>query len=354
MKIEKILNEAFSPSMPTWLKNFFLYNTERRNPGSKFRSTRMYPQPKGSKAEYSALRGSRNRNIGRDDDDLRAINILNKLGINFEKANFNEISPPPKLNSPIFQDRNKLCISWLKSNYDQTLWLSGAISSAPHEKFTMDDGKDIALLYLNNKQYQSICKGFCWLDMTNPDNFREQDQQKRAAVRAGSVERDPKMGKHAEKIAKQGWGSTNFDKSGYYKIPAVKRYADELAKRKQAGLANALIETREALVKLRDDLKSVMDIVLETPTYSIRRGIKDATQSFTNAIEQFESATQFADQLSTTSNLSSTTQYLKNSLDYTNRYIQDAYQEIGQFVPTTIDYDVNDTTIYDDSDWTGF
>jgi len=43
MKIEKILNEAFSPSMPTWLKNFFLYNTERRNPGSKFRSTRMYP-----------------------------------------------------------------------------------------------------------------------------------------------------------------------------------------------------------------------------------------------------------------------------------------------------------------------
>jgi len=31
------------------------------------------------------------------------------------------------------------------------LWLAGARSSAPHEKFTMDDGKEIALLYLNNK-----------------------------------------------------------------------------------------------------------------------------------------------------------------------------------------------------------
>lgn len=350
MKIEKILNEAFSPSMPVWLKNYFLYNTPRRD--RKYGGQRMPRNPKGSSDEYKSFRYS--RNIGRDDDDLRAIRILNKLGINFEKAKFNEISPPPKLNSPIFQDKDKLCISWLKSNYDQTLWLAGARSSAPHEKFTMDDGKEIALLYLNNKQYQSICKGFCWLDMTDPDNFREQDQQKRALTRAGSVERNPEMGKKAEKIAQRGWGGTNFDKSGYYKIPAVKRYADELAKRKQAGLANALVETREALVKLRDDLKSVMDIVLETPSYSIRRGIKDATQSFTNAVDQFDTATQYADQLSTTSNLSSTTEYLKNSLDFTNRFIQDAYQEIGQFIPTTIDYDVNDTTIYDDSDWTGF
>jgi len=44
------------------------------------------------------------------------------------------------------------------------------------------------------------------------------------------LERNPEMGKHAEKIAQRGWGY--FDKSGYYKIPAVKRYADELAKRK--------------------------------------------------------------------------------------------------------------------------
>lgn len=350
MKMEKILNEAFSPSMPTWLKNFFLYNTPRRD--NKYGGKRVPRNPKGSSDEYKSFRHS--RNIGRDDDDLRAINILNKLGINFEFAKFNEINPPPKLNSPIFQDKDKLCISWLKSDYDQMLWISGARSSAPHEKFTMDNGKDVAMWQLNNKQFQTYCKGFCWLDMTDPDNFREQDQQKRALIRAGSVERDPKMGKRAEEIAKRGWGSTNFDKSGYYKIPAVKRYADELAKRKQSGLANALVETREALVKLRDDLKSVMDVVFETPTYSIRRGIKDATQSFTNAVEQFESATRFADQLSTTSNLSSTTQYLKDSLDYTNRYIQDAYQVIGQFIPTTIDYDVNDTTIYDDSDWTGF
>lgn len=350
MKIEKILNEAFSPSMPIWLRNYFLYNTPRRD--NRYGGKRMPRDPKGSSDEYKSFRYS--RNIGRDDDDLRAINILNKLGINFEKAKFNEISPPPKLNSPIFQDKDKLCISWLKSNYDQTLWLSGARSSAPHEKFTIDDGKEIALLYLNNKQYQTYCKGFCWLDMTDPDNFREQDQQKRAAVRAGSVERNPEMGKHAEKVAKRGWGSTNFDKSGYQRIPAVQKYADELAKRKQSGLANRLVETREALVKLRDDLKSVMDIVLETPTYGVKRGIRDGMQSFTNALDQFQSAAQYADQLSTTSNLSSTTEWLKNSLDYTNRYIKDAYQVIGQFIPTTIDYDVNDTTIYDDSDWTGF
>ena len=350
MKIEKILNEAFSPSMPIWLKNYFLYNTPRRD--REYGGQRMPRNPKGSSDEYKSFRYS--RNIGRDDDDLRAINILNKLGINLEKAKFNEISPPPKLNSLIFQDKDKLCISWLESNYDQTLWLAGARSSAPHEKFTMDDGKEIALLYLNNKQYQSICKGFCWLDMTDPDNFREQDQQKRALTRAGSVERNPEMGKHAEKIAQRGWGSTNFDKSGYQKIPAVARYADELAKRKQAGLANRLVETRQELVKLRDDLKSVMDIVLETPTYSVKRGIRDGMQSFTNALEQFDTATHYADQLSTTSNLSSTTQYLKISLDSTNKYIKDAYQVIGQFIPTTIDYDVNDTTIYDDSDWTGF
>lgn len=356
MKIQKILTEAFSPSMPLWLKNYLLYNTVRRVKDHKnapvWNKTKMYREPKGAEAEYSNFRRASSRNIGRDDESLIAINILNKLGINLEKANFNEISPPPKLNSPLFSDPDKLCISWLHSNFDDTVWITG--KSAPHEKFFMDDGKEISLQYLNNKQYQSICKGFCWLDMTDPNNFREQDQIKRANARAGSIERDPVQGKNAERNAIRGWGTGQYDKSGYYKIPAVKRYADELAKRKQSGLANKLVETRESLVKLKDDMKSVMDTLVDNSGYSIRRGIKNAMQSFTNAIEQFDTAVQYADQLSTTRNLSLTTEYLKNSIDYTNRYIKDAYSEIGQFVPTTIDYDVDDVTIYDDSDWSEF
>ena len=356
MKIQKILTEAFSPSMPLWLRNYLLYNTVRRVTNYKtapaWNNTKMYREPKGADPEYSNFRRANSRNIGRDDDSLRAINVLNKLEINLEKANFNEISPPPKLNSPLFSDENKLCISWLHSNFDDTIWITG--KSAPHEKFIMDDGKEISLQYLNNKQYQSICKGFCWLDLTDPNNFRAQDQAKRAAERAGSIERDPARGKSAEINAKRGWGISDWDKSGYYRIPAVKKYADELERRKQSGLANKLVETREALVKLKDDMKSVMDALVDAPTYSIRRGIKNAMQSFTNAIEQFETAAQYADQLRTTKNLSLTTDYLKNSIDYTNRYIGDAYSEIAQFVPTTIDYDVDDVTIYDDSDWSEF
>ena len=58
MKIEKILNEAFSPSMPIWLRNYFLYNTPRRD--KKYGGKRMPRDPKGSSDEYKSFRYTRN------------------------------------------------------------------------------------------------------------------------------------------------------------------------------------------------------------------------------------------------------------------------------------------------------
>lgn len=351
MKIKKILNEAFSPSMPIWLKNFFLYNTPRRD--KRFVGKRIPLVPKGSDTDYELLRYT--RNIGRDADDLRAINILNELGINLEKAKFNEINPPPKLNSPIFQDEDKLCISWLKSNYDQTLWLSGAKSSAPHEKFTLDDGKEIALLYLNNKQYQSICKGFCWLDMTDSTNFRQKDQQARAAARQGTVERDRKRGKEAEKIAQRVWGSTNFDKSGYYKIPAVERHADELAKRRYTKLADALVTNRESLIKLKDDLTTVLGDAINEFSQQKRRRLFEAWGKLDNALESLNRAKSWAELINASPSPSSRdVRRMQNALDECQSSIEEAYSFIGDYIPTTIDYDIDDEGIYDDSDWEEF
>ena len=147
MKIYKILTEAFSQSMPIWLSNYILYNMEFPD---KYGYKNVKRNPKTANKEYAGLRGAKYHDRGRDPQSTIAIYILlDDLGIDLSRATFHEVTPIPKLNGPMFSDPSKLCISYLKSNYDETIWITGR--SSPHERFTLNDGKVITLQGINNK-----------------------------------------------------------------------------------------------------------------------------------------------------------------------------------------------------------
>ena len=147
MKINKILTEAFSPSMPIWLSNYILYNMEFPD---KYGYKSVKRDPKTANTVYNGLRGAKYKDRGRDPESTIAIHILlDDLGIDLSRATFHEVTPIPKLNGPMFSDPTKLCISYLKSKFNETIWITGR--SSPHERFLLNDDKLITLQGINNK-----------------------------------------------------------------------------------------------------------------------------------------------------------------------------------------------------------
>lgn len=350
MKFSRVLNEAFSPSMPKWLKNYFLYNDYTTDKNGRLKTNKK--DIKTADPNYSGLRGAKYKDRGRDPLSLVAVNIFNQqLKLDLSRAQFYEVNPIPKLNGPMFSDPNKLCISYLKSKYDETIWIKD--KSAPHERFTLDDGKTITLQGINNKQYQQVCKGFCWLDLTDRRNFRVDLQNQRELASSGSIERDIKRGKAAER------GNTDFwDKSGYKKIPLVDRYANQLAKIRQTKLAGNLLDVREKLVQLKEDLKSILDLSLEDSSgygSRIASSAYQATSRFDDAVGQLYQAINEVDYINQGQlegdELTELVNRAQRTIEQCNTYIKRAYQHIQSYLPVVLD----DTDIVmSDDDWSEF
>lgn len=338
--------------MPIWLSNYILYNMEFPD---KYGYKTTKRNPKTASKEYTGLRGAKYKDRGRDLESTIAIHILlDELGIDLSRAIFHEVTPIPKLNGPMFSDPSKLCISYLKSKYNETIWITGR--SSPHERFLLNDGKLVTLQGINNKQYQSVCQGFCWLDLNDQNNFSKNIKDRRSDNKIGLPdERNRKKGKEAEEKAKQG-SRSDFDKSGYKKIPLVQKYADELAKIKQTKLAEEITEARENLIQLRDDIKSVLDIVFEdSADRRLANKIYNATSDFDDAMSNLYKSIDVVDEISRTTPVGSTltkkVNEVESNLNSCKIKIRWAYNNIKPYLPATLDSNEIEMT---DDDWTGF
>lgn len=354
MKFKNIaIHEKFSDSMPAWLKNYFLYNKSNAN--------QKYMNP-----DYKGFRAAKARDVGRDEEIGTAIKVMNDKGLDENRVEIISQPLPSNINDPIFNDTDKMCLVHLKSDYDETLWMPHY--SALHERFVLNDGKVTTLNYLNNKQYKQYAKDFAYIDLTNPDNFTGNLRQSRAQARAGAEERDRKMGKEAEN--NRMWAATQYDKSGYKKVPAVRKYADKLARYRLTKLPQRLMTARD---KLADALKAVnnfkndylfginMDQLAELNTLEqrqLQQAITDADNYLSQAFSQFKDCLQAIRRLPDPSSGIKpdrwSINYVKEKIDDVEKKIDNAIQTINAYLPKSIDWDPNDISIFTDDDWSEY
>lgn len=360
MKIHKILNEKFSDSMPKWLQNYFLQNSTHRNRfGGKSNGPSKYADD-----EYAGFRRAHARDLGRDSSGV-ALDVFDQLQLDRDRVNVIQQPVPDSIKDPIFSDSTKLPIVHLKSQYDETLWIPGR--TAKNEKFTLDDGKVISLQYMNNKQYKQVAKDFCYIDLNDSSNFTQSIKADRAENKQGSVERDRRKGKFAEDP--NNWNSRQYDKSGYRKIPASRRYADKLREYKATRLASKLDDARDKLVEVQDMLNKSIELQLERNTASnrslsgdLRGAIQQATNDFQNARDYYVGALSNVDNLD---NLDKNSWNYKdrrdgilsdifNWLKYSDSSVQEAKNQLQKFLPKVIDWDETDDSVFSNDDWSDF
>ena len=142
MKFKRVLTEAFSESMPEWLKQYVLHHPSKSVNLSKY-------------ADEAYSRFAHRRDKGRDKYGSTAIDVIRGQNpqnskIDLFRANF-VVDNVPKLEDPILYDSSKMCFVHLVSDNDETVWVPGISSES--EKFIRDNGSTVSLSpkYLNNK-----------------------------------------------------------------------------------------------------------------------------------------------------------------------------------------------------------
>ena len=348
---ENYLLEAFSPSMPEWLQNYIMFTGAYGKRGNKL--------SKSANPEYDRFRYSRDTGRGSADvarDILNGYSFPNYGQIDFSKANFISAPVPSKVDDPIFTDISKVCFVYLKSEYDKTVWVPRFSSES--EKFILDNGKEIAMKYFNSKQLKEYGKDMCYIDINDPNNFKGEKVKERAQAKAGSVER-------RRNVSASDWDVQrgNIDKSGYVRIPSARRLEDKLRELKIKKLPENVEATRNAIVQLQKDLNRAENLVISNISanpnsfdYSTRNDLLSSRQSFNRALSTYQELLQSADDLTNNKAMDDYTKRWKmndiiNKLNNIESYLKDCSSYIDKYLPTSIDWNEFDDSIYTDDEF---
>lgn len=344
MKFKRIFTEAFSESIPDWLKQYVLHHPS----SGKF--------SKYADAAYS--RFAYRRDKGRDKygstaiDAIRGQNPQNSK-IDLFRANF-VVDDVPKLENPILWDPSKMCFIHLVSDNDETVWIPGITSES--EKFIRDNGSTVALSpkYLNNKILREAGKDFCYLDMTDPNTFTNDMEVSRKARKAGMETRMPSKN-NPKFYSALTWGQ--IDKSGYWKVPSVKKYADKLREMKVKKLPERLLNIREKLVQLKKDIFEFTEIYSDTNINStdeleIHEYAISAYHKLLDAIKTLKNVTNKIDSLENMGKneyrYGRTIDEIMNYLNYEDETIEKIYSLLNRHLPKAVDWDVPYIDVEDD------
>lgn len=354
MKFKKVLVEAFSPSMPEWLKQYLLVNPT----GDK---TSKY-------ADWSYIKFNNPRDLGRDKkhggvtakEVIRGTNSQGTLTgspVDLSRATF-ITAPVPKLDDPILYDPNKMCFVHLESDNDETVWIPGRSSES--EKFVRNNGATVALSpkYLNNKILKEAGVDFCYIDLTDPSSFTKDLRDTRDANKKGAQTRRHRNSKNKWSFdAAVGWG--DIDKSGNTRVPAVDRYADELRRIHAKKLPDKLIQTRELLIKLQKDISDCMfqfsDLNADAlDTAGIEDALKQSTEVLMEQIKKLKEVNtkveSYVDHVKKGYRYWADSEYveIKDGLNEITNTVTEAYNYLSRYLPSEIDWDVPYIDVEDD------
>lgn len=357
MKFKRLfLTEDFSPSMPKWLQNYLMWNVS-----SHTGRISKYANP-----EFQQFRHANSRNTGRDYNGT-AINVLRGIRgpygqLDFSRAKFITAPVPQKKDDPIFSDNTKMCFVHLKSDVggDETVWIPGYSSDT--ERFIFNDGRELTMKQLNSKLLRDVGKDFCYIDLSDSDNFTTDLKQSRKDSKQGMVNRKSKkeMDNYGYRDSSIATNRNWVDKSGYVVIPSVKKYEKQLKELKAKGLAPKLDETRDKLVQLQKDLQEISSQIMDSTMLAgntsqsdyLLSGYRNAADYFTYAVNVFKTGLSYLDEL----NKMPTDSYWReskiddvmNSIQQTEYNIARGYNAINNFLPVVLDWDENDSSIFTD------
>lgn len=350
MKFKRLfLLEAFSSSMPKWLQQYVIYNPKVRNYSRS--GFGKYADPNKRNLAYSS-----SRNTGRDKKSGTAADIIWGKGnsptgaaIDFSRANFITQEVPKKVDDPIFLDKSKMCFVHLDSGFDETVWIPGF--SSPTEQFAIDDYKKIVTGKINSKQLREFGKDFCYLDLTDSSNFITDITNNRVDAKSGSIERISQN----ELNDMPYWRRSDFDKSGYRKIPSADRYAKKLRSLKIKKVPQLIIDTRERLVKLQKDLAECSSQYASSQLADMREfntsDLKSAYNAFIGAADDFQDALTHIDRLTMSQDEDSRDYQIKHILRFlksVDENINSSYNYINHYLPASIDWNRDDDSIFVD------
>ncbi len=334
---KNFLFEAFSSSMPKWLQNYIMYN----NRGKQLSSTAL--------PEFSKFTGARFRDTGRERGNV-AIEVMDGstgIKLDFSRATFFNQPLPSKIDDPIFEDPSKMCFVHLKSDNDETVWIPRFSNSK--ERFILDDGKAKTLDKLNTKLLNTYGKDFCYIDLLDENNFANELVQRRKLDKQGTQE--------YTRYEKSPVWNRKIDKSGYIIIPPVIRYADKLKELKIKKLPEYLIEVRNNLLQLQQDINRLQtDYITKESSDENRNSLfydmANASNYFQTSLHQLKTALKHINELDKIEDKSSISKYtverIKEDLDKIKTSIEEAYKYIGTYIPSTIDWNEDDDSIYVD------
>lgn len=332
------LNEAFSPSMPDWLKKSLERDTAR--------DTGIFAQNKSYKDQRRYSNSShkyKNNDVvgpefsGRGLTRYSLFALLADLGLDTSKANFISADVPKKFSDPRLQ--------WPDSSYIGFLYIVNNATGAkevyaPGVNDSQDSilpdrsGNYKTLRYVPRPEVLANSVAFCYVDMTDPNNLignKIKDRKTYKSTKDNSFDRLT-----ASDI---GWGQT-LDKSGYLINP--NKYKNKLADLGLEGKSTQKkLETIYNRIKsiYRDAVNAMSDVDYLSDKATPASAMRVINNELSNAADYYKYMTDAVEQYKADSDKRYWTRQFRSVYDSAKAYCDRAESKLGDFITQEIDWD---------------
>lgn len=375
MKIIKLneqkLNEAFSPSMPRWLKDRF--QMELSLSGNKLAGQGRYQKPRRNfSREFDALTKKNNmnrvpvaRNASRDDHSYNLWDAAIANNINLNSGKFIEGPVPENARDPRLKAPNIAFISLKRPSYNgkDYIWDVYSPQLNPNAESNVF-GDSQAFKYHNIKQMQPYMDAFCYIDMSDPENQLDIEATRAArAANYNSQDRrfdrgtpgdyDPqyRMVPYNKRDTLKNYGypesSMKLDKSGYSRLPNITKYVDALKAHGNDKILKKLQSLYEDANYIYAQLPYILQDSLEGKDFSqayrsnATSDIESAISSLDDFKRYYDRALGALDDFKKTQDVSNI-EVAESNLDWANSQLNRVKERIGEWLPTIVDWDTDD------------
>lgn len=359
---ESILTEAFSPSMPDWLKKRLQLELTMSDYGLNSRTRIKHPN-RDYIADRVKLTGNKSSwrispTGGRTYSGYNLWDEMMNANINMNDGKFIEGDVPTNARDPRLKSPN---VAFLllgdPSDMNNSEVYSPQLNMNRESTVLPQDGP---LKYQSMKQLLPHTAAFCYIDMSDPNNML--DTKKKISDRTdleqsfdqrfvrGNSKFNPltklwELGKDTryQQDSNDDPSWAQLDKSGFSKIPNGRRYAQELKKFGDKRLARKIEAFYNDLQTIFSQLPAVFSgLELNDFDWDIQRNFRSGLGSLYNAKSNYASAIEYLDDFKQNTNSIYYLDRAQENLDSGKNYLDQAKEVFGGYLPAVVDWDTDD------------
>lgn len=302
----KILKEAFSETMPHWVKLALL--------AGKGGYVYKFPETNNVKNWQGRLRGGSRSKVN-------LYNAFKAANIDLNKATFVSVPIPTSVRDPHLKPPY---VPIFKLRLDNTVWgrsdfftvyakgindeVEVGVSGKPANKVSM-------------KRLLELTTDFCYIDMSDKNN----------TINAATQQTRKDWGLYNASYGRQGVGQRNVDKSGYIVNP--NRYQDKLAELKLSKLSDIMRNYYDRLIACQSALSEKIAELDVTKIVNVKHHDTNDFSLFRIAANRYNT---LAQQVETTEDKDALLSIIKAYLPMVQKDIQTAEKSIGHGTQTII------------------